>query len=111
MDSSALTLEQRKYLTLFTEALTESPVKLEDGTLLSYEDVVAALNRDLLSYACSVGIDGGGQFKCGSFSQNFSLTCQVSNFPSFHAIFIGRFILGAVYWAFYGNKSINWVLM
>jgi len=77
MDTSSLTLEQRKYLSLFRELIVESPVLQDDGSTMSFEEVVADLSRTWLSYGCSVGIDGGGRFKCGSYSHTFLMTNQV----------------------------------
>jgi hypothetical protein len=77
MDTSSLNYEQRKFLPLFREVLVESPVMMEDGIVLSFEEVVADLNRTWLSHGCSLGIDGGGRFKCGSHGHVFTLNSQV----------------------------------
>lgn len=77
MDTSSLSYEQLKYLPLFREVLVESPVLLDNGTVMSFEDVVADINRTWLSHGCSLGIDGGGRFKCGSYCHSFTLNCQV----------------------------------
>lgn len=77
MDTTSLTLQQRKYLALLRELIVESPILQDDGSSMSFEDVVADLSRTWLSYGCSLGIDGGGRFKCGSYSHTFSLTNQV----------------------------------
>jgi hypothetical protein len=77
MDTSSLSLQQRKHLALLRELIVESPVSKDDGTIMSFEEVVAELSRTWLSYGCSIGVDGGGRFKCGSFSHTFLLTNQV----------------------------------
>ncbi|CAG7825781.1 unnamed protein product [Allacma fusca] len=76
IDTSSLPVDQRKYLSLFCEALTESAVKLDNGEIISHEKVVAELNRDFLSYGCGIGIDGGSRFKCGSYSHIISFNAQ-----------------------------------
>lgn len=53
MDTSALSLEELKYLPLLREVLVESPIRQEDGSLLPFEAVVAELNRAWLSHGCS----------------------------------------------------------
>ena len=82
LDTTALPVDHRKYLSLFCEALTESAVKLDDGTVISHEEVVTQLNRDFLSYGCGIGIDGGGRFKVGSYSHILSFNAQVWNATS-----------------------------
>ena len=77
LDTTSRSVEQRKYLSLFCEALTESAIKLESGEILSHEQVVAELNRDFLSYSLGVGLDGGSRFKCGSYSHILAFNAQV----------------------------------
>ncbi|CAL8125775.1 unnamed protein product [Orchesella dallaii] len=77
LDTTSLSKEHKKYLQVFTEYITESPILADDGTLIPYEDVIAAMNRELLSCGMHLGIDGGGRFKCGSFPQVLSLGLQV----------------------------------
>jgi len=79
-DTSAISKEQKKYLPLLRELLVESPIldtDAEPNKLIPFEEVVANLERTWLSYGCSMGIDGGGRFKCGSFSHTFVFNNQV----------------------------------
>jgi hypothetical protein len=51
----------------------------EDGTLqeMEFEDVVTCLNEDTISYSCSMGLGGGGNFQCGGFGQYLSVSLKV----------------------------------
>lgn len=77
MDTTKLSKEYKKYLQVFREYITECPILSDDGTLIPFEDVVAAMNRELLSCGMEVGIDGGGRFKCGSFQHILALGLQI----------------------------------
>ncbi|OXA50789.1 Presequence protease 2, chloroplastic/mitochondrial [Folsomia candida] len=46
MDTSSLSYEQLKYLPLFREVLVESPVLLDNGTVMSFEDVMELSKLD-----------------------------------------------------------------
>lgn len=67
----------RKYLLLFFDLITESPVRCTDGTLLPYEKVVAALESDTVSLQTAVGMEACRQFTCGTYSQTAQLTMKV----------------------------------
>lgn len=68
-NTSKISPELRYYLLLFLEILTESPIRQSDGTLLPYEDVVAALESDTVSLQCGLGLESTKQFSCGSYSE------------------------------------------
>lgn len=72
-----LSPELRKYLLLFFDLILESPVRREDGTLMPYEKVVAALESDTVSLVTGVGMEGCHQFTCGSYSQTAQLSMKV----------------------------------
>lgn len=59
----------RSYLLLFFELIMESPIRQEDGTLIPYENVVAAIESDTVSLQTSIGLESPNQFSCGSYSQ------------------------------------------
>lgn len=76
MDSSSVEDRFRPYLPLLLELLQESPVKRGD-TLISYQEVVAQLERDTISTIFRVGLDSSSRFQAGPFSTTISLLLQV----------------------------------
>ena len=77
MDTTGLSKEHKKYLQVFREYITECPIMSDDGTIVPFEEVVAAMNRELLSCGMELGIDSGGRFKCGSYSHLLALGMQI----------------------------------
>jgi Zn-dependent M16 (insulinase) family peptidase len=75
-DSSELSIEMRKYLSLFLDLIVESPIKIGDK-LISYEEVVAALEEDMISYDTSLGIQCSSRFGAGPFPQTATFHMQV----------------------------------
>ena len=65
IDTSRLDADLREYLELFTSLLFELPIKCGDLSL-THEQVVYELNKDLLEFDASIGLDGS-QFGPGSF--------------------------------------------
>jgi len=65
----------RLYLEIFLDLFFELSL-LQDGTIIPYDKVVAALNRDLLNYSASLGFRGD-KFECGSFSQEMIVDLKV----------------------------------
>lgn len=60
----------RSYFLLFFELILESPIRQEDGSLLPYENVVAAIESDTVTAVTSIGLESPNQFSCGSYSQS-----------------------------------------
>lgn len=59
----------RSYFLLFFELIIESPIRKSDGTLIPYEEVVAAIESDSVSLQTTIGLESSNQFSCGSYSQ------------------------------------------
>lgn len=59
----------RSYFLLFFDLIMESPIRQSDGTLIPYEEVVAAIESDTVSLQTTIGIEASNQFSCGSYSQ------------------------------------------
>lgn len=79
-NTSNILPELRPYLLLFLELITESPVRRpEDGVLIPYEEVVAALESDTVSLQTSLGVESSKQFSCGSFSQTAILMIKTDH--------------------------------
>jgi Zn-dependent M16 (insulinase) family peptidase len=72
IDTNALDTELRVYLQLLTSLLFELPLAASDGSIMSREQVILELNRDLLEFGSSLGINGA-DFEPGSFSQYLSV--------------------------------------
>lgn len=80
MDTSCLDTELREYLELYTGLLFELPIKYGDVSL-THEQVVYELNKDLLEFAASIGIEGD-QFDPGCFSNYLSVYVKVVEYFS-----------------------------
>lgn len=81
MDTSELSLEEKKYLVLFAEAILESPYVDNSGNFFPYEQMVSGLNQDVLSYETFFGVDWdskiGTRFSCGNYSHLFCIRFQL----------------------------------
>ena len=75
-DTSKLPKELHKYMLLFLDLIQESPVKTEDE-FMPYEEVVSALEQDMISYDTSLGIQSGSRFGCGPFSSLAAFNMQI----------------------------------
>lgn len=75
IDSAGLEAELREYLELFTSILFELPIKHGDLSL-THEQVVYELNKDLLEFDASIGLNGS-QFDPGSFSNYLTIYVKV----------------------------------
>jgi Zn-dependent M16 (insulinase) family peptidase len=64
------------YLLLFLDLILESPVKRDD-VLIPYEEVVSALEEEMLSCETSLGIRSDSRFGCGPFSNTATLKMQI----------------------------------
>ena len=93
------------YLELFTSLLFESPI-FNAGLNLTHEQVVRELNKDLLEFGSSLGINGS-QFEPGIFSEYFSIFTKLPiqdyelgikwiKMVLFHSVFENKQILIAV---------------
>jgi Zn-dependent M16 (insulinase) family peptidase len=63
LDTTSLDVSLRPYLNLFSEMLFESNMKLDAGSILTSDDLVEALEDQLVSYFCNFGVEGN--FKQG----------------------------------------------
>lgn len=79
VNTSGVSDELRPYFTLFSELITESPIRKEDGTLMPYEEVVAALESDTVSLSTTLGVDARSAFSCGSYSQTAILMLKTEH--------------------------------
>lgn len=68
-NTSSIAPELRSYFLLFFDLITESPIRQSDGTLIPYEEVVAAIESDTVSLQTTIGLESSNQFSCGSYSQ------------------------------------------
>lgn len=78
-NTSNIAPELRSYFLLFFDLITESPIRREDGTLIPYEEVVAALESDTISIQTTIGLDSTSQFSCGSYSQTALLMIKTDH--------------------------------
>lgn len=68
-NTASIATELRSYFLLFFDLITESPIRKSDGTLIPYEEVVAAIESETVSLQTSIGLEPSNQFSCGSYSQ------------------------------------------
>lgn len=79
VNTSDVSDELRSYFTLYSELITESPIRKEDGTFMPYEEVVAALESDTISLSTTLGLDARSAFSCGSYSQTAILMLKTEH--------------------------------
>lgn len=78
-NTSNISPELRSYFLLFFDLIVESPIRREDGTLIPYEEVVAALESDTVSLQTTIGLEATNQFSCGSYSQTAVLMLKTDH--------------------------------
>lgn len=78
-NTSSIAPELRAYFLLFFDLITESPIRRSDGTLIPYEEVVAAIESDTVSLQTTIGLESSNQFSCGSFSQTAVLMIKTDH--------------------------------
>lgn len=78
-NTTNMAAELRSYFLLFFDLLTESPIRRDDGTLIPYEEVVAALESDTVSLQTTIGLESTNQFSCGSYSQTAVLMLKTDD--------------------------------
>lgn len=76
ISTQKLPTKLRPLLCLFLDLITESPVRRGD-TLLPYEEVVTALERDTILMQTTIGIDAASAFTCGPFANSVAIVAQV----------------------------------
>jgi hypothetical protein len=77
IDTETIDKDLRKYLKLYIKLLFESPIR-NDAVNLTHEQVVYELNRDLLEYDVTVGINGD-DFEFGSYPHYLWVYIKVSD--------------------------------
>lgn len=77
LNTDPIPAELRPYLLLFLELITESPIRRDDNTLIPYEEVVAALEKDTITIGTRLGLESNSQFTCGPYSHTATLMLQV----------------------------------
>lgn len=75
VDTARLETDLREYLELYISLLFELPIKHGDLSL-THEQVVYELNKDLLEFDASIGLNGS-QFDPGSFSNYLTIFVKV----------------------------------
>lgn len=76
MNSEGLSPALRPYLLLFMKLLLESPVQRGES-LIPYEEVVFALEKDTISKTSGIGLESDESLKCGPNSHVAMVTLQV----------------------------------
>lgn len=64
------------YLPIMVDLLMESTV-ICDGVKIHYTDIIAKLEKDLVSWNSEIGSSSSSRFLCGTFSSVISITFQV----------------------------------
>ncbi|XP_055692741.1 uncharacterized protein C05D11.1-like [Lutzomyia longipalpis] len=76
LNTDCLKPDLRPYLLLFIDLLMESPIR-RDGVLIPYEQVVAALESDVICSSIALGLESKSRFSCGPFSHTLTMSLQV----------------------------------
>lgn len=74
------------YLPIVTDLLMKSTVNC-DGTKIHYTDIIAQLEKDVMSWNSEIGTSSSSHFLCGTFSSVISLFFQVIILNLFQIIF------------------------
>ena len=76
LSTAGLSREQKELLPLFRDLMFESPVQRRDGALLSSEQVVTALEDQLVHYSNASGLSSD-RFTVGSYGQYLTVALKV----------------------------------
>lgn len=68
--------ELRPYLLMLLDLIIESPIR-DGDTIIPYEEVVTALEKDTITMGTRLGLESNAAFSCGPFSHTASLMIQV----------------------------------
>lgn len=76
LNTHSVTKELRPYLLMLLDLIIESPIRHGEN-LISYEEVVTALEKDTIAMGTRLGLESNTAFSCGPFSHTASLMIQV----------------------------------
>lgn len=77
MNTNNLPLNLRMYLPIMVDLLMESTV-ICDGVKIHYTDIIAELEKDIVSWNSEIGSTSSSRFLCGTFSSVISIFFQVT---------------------------------
>lgn len=69
----------KMYLPILVELLTESTV-ICDGVKIHYTDIIAELEKDIISWNSGIGSSSSTRFLCGTFSSVVMIFFKVNIF-------------------------------
>lgn len=87
INTKDLSTDLRMYLPIMVDLLMESTV-ISDGIKIHYTDIIAELEKDIISWNTEIGTSSLSRFLCGTFSSIISLFFQVITFYSHFLICI-----------------------
>lgn len=73
------------YLPIMVDLLTENTI-ICDGIKIHYTDIIAELEKDIISWNSGIGSSSSSRFLCGTFSSVVSIFFQVNIFYSILSI-------------------------
>ena len=76
LDTTGVSDRLRAFCPLFMHSILETDVKMPNGTVVPFADIVNALLADTVSHSSSVGL-GGSPISCGEFPQLLCLSLTV----------------------------------
>lgn len=76
LNTHSVPKELRPYLLMLLDLIIESPIRHGD-TVIPYEEVVTALEKDTIAMGTRLGLESNSVFSCGPFSHTASLMIQV----------------------------------
>ncbi|KAG4066708.1 hypothetical protein HA402_007344 [Bradysia odoriphaga] len=78
LNTHSVPKELRPYLLMLLDLIIESPIR--DGeTIIPYEEVVTALEKDTITMGTRLGLESNAAFSCGPFSHTASLMITGGN--------------------------------
>lgn len=76
INTKDLPLNLQKYLPIMVDLLLESTVTC-DGVKIQYTDIIAELEKDMISWNAGIGSSSSSRFLCGTFSSVILIYFQV----------------------------------
>ncbi|XP_037047629.1 uncharacterized protein C05D11.1-like [Bradysia coprophila] len=76
LNTHSVPKELRPYLLMLLDLIIESPIR-DGDTIIPYEEVVTALEKDTITMGTRLGLESNAAFSCGPFSHTASLMIQV----------------------------------
>jgi hypothetical protein len=75
LDTRHVAAPLKRYIELYLETVFQTHIA-ENGVVNDYRDVIARLNAEAIDFSSDCGVQGGGNFACGAFSEYVTLSLK-----------------------------------